>query len=64
VPVADVNARCADAHEDIVLENLSSEPHDVKLELTYSSDFADVMEAQKGGNGAGRSYALPLRSAG
>src|SRR3954467_540951 len=44
------------AHEDIVLENLSNDPHDVKLELTYSSDFADVMEAQEDGNGAGRSW--------
>ncbi len=44
------------AHEDIVLENLQDEPHDVLLELTYGSDFADVMEAQQGGNGAGRTW--------
>ena len=44
------------AHEDVVLENLSDEPHDVTLELTYGSDFADVMEAQEDGNGEGRSW--------
>ena len=44
-------------HEDVVLENLTDEPHDVRLELGYASDFADVMEAQDGGNGAGRSWA-------
>ncbi len=44
------------AHEDIVLENLSDEPRDVKLEVQYGSDFADVMEAQEKGKGAGRSW--------
>jgi glycogen debranching enzyme len=44
------------AHEDIVLENLKSEPQDVQLELRYSCDFADVLEAQEGGNGAGRTW--------
>ncbi|MFL5980791.1 MAG: glycogen debranching N-terminal domain-containing protein [Gaiellaceae bacterium] len=44
------------AHEDLVLENLSDEAHDVKLELAYGSDFADVMEAQENGNGAGRHW--------
>ena len=44
------------AHEDIVLENLSNDPHDVKLALSYSSDFADVMEAQENANGGGRSW--------
>ena len=44
------------AHEDVVLENLTGDPHEVKLELHYSSDFADVMEAQEDGNGAGRSW--------
>src|SRR5207248_11781046 len=39
-----------------VLENLSDEAHDVKLELSYGSDFADVMEAQQDGNGEGRSW--------
>jgi glycogen debranching enzyme len=43
-------------HEDVVLENLSEEAHDVKLELRYGSDFADVMEAQQDGNGEGRSW--------
>ena len=45
------------AHEDVVLENLSDDPHDVTLEVTYGADFADVMEAQSGGNGEGRSWA-------
>jgi hypothetical protein len=40
-------------HEDIVLENLTPEPLTVRLELAYGSDFADVMEAQQGGNGDG-----------
>src|SRR5919108_4284774 len=44
------------AHEDIVLENLENEPHDVRLELTYGADFADVMEAQKGANDGGRNW--------
>ena len=44
------------AHEDIVLENLSGERHSVSLELSFGSDFADVMEAQSGGNGEGRSW--------
>jgi glycogen debranching enzyme len=39
-----------------VLENLSDASHDVKLELSYGSDFADVMEAQEGGNGEGKSW--------
>jgi len=43
-------------HEDVVLENLSDEPRRVKLELHYGSDFADVMEAQEGGNKTGRSW--------
>jgi glycogen debranching enzyme len=44
------------AHEDVVLENLTRDPQDVRLELAYASDFADVMEAQEGGNGEGRSW--------
>jgi len=44
------------AHEDVVVENLSGEPQQVRLELAYGSDFADVMEAQQGGNGEGRSW--------
>jgi glycogen debranching enzyme len=43
-------------HEDVVLENLTHEPHEVRLELDYGSDFADVMEAQAGGNGSGRRW--------
>jgi glycogen debranching enzyme len=44
-------------HEDVVLENLSDDPHEVRLEIAYGADFADVMEAQDGGNGEGRSWA-------
>jgi glycogen debranching enzyme len=44
------------AHEDIVLENLADEPRDVTLELSFGTDFADVMEAEAGGNGSGRSW--------
>ena len=44
------------AHEDVVLENLTQDPQDVQLELRYASDFADVMEAQSGGNGEGRHW--------
>jgi glycogen debranching enzyme len=43
-------------HEDLILQNLSAEPRDVRVELRYGSDFADVLEAQEGGNGAGRSW--------
>jgi glycogen debranching enzyme len=44
-------------HEDVVLENLTPEPLAVRVELAYGSDFADVMEAQQGGNGDGRAGA-------
>jgi glycogen debranching enzyme len=44
------------AHEDVVLQNLSDDPHEMKLELHYGTDFADVMEAQDGGNSNGRSW--------
>jgi glycogen debranching enzyme len=43
-------------HEDVVLENLSDHPREVKLELRYGADFADVMEAQEPGNGEGRTW--------
>jgi glycogen debranching enzyme len=43
-------------HEDVVLENLGTKPRDVRVELLYESDFADVMEAQQGGNGEGRAW--------
>ncbi|MFL6646867.1 MAG: glycogen debranching N-terminal domain-containing protein [Sulfurifustaceae bacterium] len=43
-------------HDDVVLENLSSERQQVRLELSYASDFADVMEAQESGNGTGRHW--------
>ena len=43
-------------HEDVVLENLSNDPQSARLELTYTADFADVMEAQQGRNGEGRSW--------
>jgi glycogen debranching enzyme len=44
------------AHEDIVVENLGDERREVTLELEYGTDFADVMEAEAGGNGEGRSW--------
>ncbi len=44
-------------HEDVVVQNLSPKPREVRVELAYESDFADVMEAQEGGNGAGRTWA-------
>jgi glycogen debranching enzyme len=43
-------------HEDVVVENLTEEPQSFRLELVYSTDFADVMEAQENGNGAGRRW--------
>jgi glycogen debranching enzyme len=43
-------------HEDVVLENLTGEPMQVRLQLEYGSDFADVMEAEANGNGAGRHW--------
>jgi hypothetical protein len=43
-----------DAHEDIVLENASQEVVEISVELTFESDFADVMEAPQGTNGEGR----------
>jgi glycogen debranching enzyme len=44
------------AHEDVVLENLTNDLLNVRLEVAYASDFADVMEAEGGGNGAGRHW--------
>jgi glycogen debranching enzyme len=44
-------------HEDVVVQNLTAEPREVRVELRFGSDFADVMEAQDGGNGAGRTWA-------
>jgi glycogen debranching enzyme len=44
------------AHEDVVLENLSEDPQEVRIEVVYGSDFADVMEAQDHGNGEGRTW--------
>jgi glycogen debranching enzyme len=44
------------AHEDVVLQNLTDRAQHVKLELEYGTDFADVMEAQQGGNAKGRSW--------
>jgi glycogen debranching enzyme len=44
-------------HEDIVLENLADAERDVRVELAYGSDFADVMEAQRNGNSGGRQWA-------
>jgi glycogen debranching enzyme len=45
------------AHEDVVLQNLTDEPQEVRVELVYGSDFADVMEAQKDGNTEGKNWA-------
>ncbi|HZT44720.1 MAG TPA: glycogen debranching N-terminal domain-containing protein, partial [Gaiellaceae bacterium] len=46
-------------HEDVVVENLSSQPCTVELELGYAADFADVVEAQADGNGSGRHWQEP-----
>jgi glycogen debranching enzyme len=43
-------------HEDVVVENFGTKPREVSVEVRYGSDFADVMEAQEGGNGEGRSW--------
>ncbi|HSC48946.1 MAG TPA: glycogen debranching N-terminal domain-containing protein [Gaiellaceae bacterium] len=43
-------------HEDVVVQNLTPKPREVRVELAYEADFADVMEAQQGGNGAGRTW--------
>jgi glycogen debranching enzyme len=43
-------------HEDVVVENLSDAPRQVRIEVLYASDFADVMEAQSGGDGEGRHW--------
>jgi glycogen debranching enzyme len=43
-------------HEDVVIRNLGEKPRDVRIEVSYRSDFADVMEAQEGGNDAGRNW--------
>src|SRR2546423_8620422 len=41
-------------HEDVVVENLTTDRHEVTLELVYRSDFADVVEAQGEGAAGGR----------
>ena len=43
-------------HEDVVVQNLGPKPREVRVEVRYGSDFADVMEAQDGRNGAGRGW--------
>jgi glycogen debranching enzyme len=44
-------------YEEIRLENLTSSPQSLRLELEFASDFADIMEAQDGGgDGAGRRW--------
>jgi glycogen debranching enzyme len=43
-------------HEDVVLENLTSEPQQVRLDLEYGADFADVMEAEANRKGSGRHW--------
>ena len=37
-------------HEDVVVQNLRDQPCQVRLELAYGSDFADVLEAEAGGD--------------
>src|SRR5919197_2254577 len=37
------------AHEDIVVTNHRAEPVEVKLELKFGADFADILETQPGG---------------
>jgi glycogen debranching enzyme len=36
-------------HEDIVVTNHAAEPQTVRLELSFGSDFADILEAQQEG---------------
>ena len=36
-------------HEDIVVTNHAAEPQSVRLELSFGSDFADILEAQQEG---------------
>ena len=43
-------------HEDVVVENLKNEPHELTLRLAYRADFADLMEAQSGEEGSGRAW--------
>src|SRR5689334_20841280 len=43
-------------HEDVVVQNLGPKPREVRVELAYASHFADVMQGQDGGNGAGRTW--------
>jgi glycogen debranching enzyme len=44
-------------HEDLVVQNLDDKPREVRIDVSYGSDFADIFEAQKDGNGVGRSWA-------
>jgi glycogen debranching enzyme len=44
-------------HEDVVLENLTDEPREVRRELSYGADFADVMEAEANDKGEGKRWA-------
>jgi glycogen debranching enzyme len=44
-------------HEDVVLQNNSDSEQEVRLELRYGADFADIMEAQEKGIGEGRNWA-------
>src|SRR4051812_28061566 len=36
-------------HEDVIVTNHGSGPERVRLELSFASDFADIMDAQKQG---------------
>jgi glycogen debranching enzyme len=44
-------------HEDLVVQNLGEKAREVRIDVSYGSDFADIFEAQKDGNGAGRNWA-------
>jgi glycogen debranching enzyme len=43
-------------HEDIVVESLKAEPHELTLRFVYGADFADLMEAQSGEEPTGRAW--------
>jgi glycogen debranching enzyme len=43
-------------HEDVVVENLKNEPHELTLRLAFGADFADLMEAQSGEEASGRTW--------
>ena len=46
-------------HEDVVVENLTNTEQELRLELSFGSDFADIFEAPQAGDGAGRHWQEP-----